>query len=334
MKNTARRHHFVPQGYLAGFTDKGTRDGQLTVFDCKSRRIFQTKPKKVAVQRDFNRFDLEGHPPDMVEQALGDFEGKAISVIHKIRTNEPLPADDELSYVMNLMALLFVRKPRLRESMNKAIKHSREIIMDRLGANEGIYNHHFKEAKKNEFIPKDAELSFERFVAERNNYTIGISTTESLFYELSVFDTVLKTFGCRHWSIMTADKEAPDFITCDHPVTIASKDENGHGFGGCGTPNTEMSFPLGPRHLLIGDMEKPLPRQAIASSKNVAEINNRTINNAERHVYGRTQHIYILQGDKVIPTDLDCCQHKCSGDCPAPAESVEQHVGMSGYACS
>ena len=31
--NVARKHHFVPQGYVAGFTDDGTRNGKLTVFD-------------------------------------------------------------------------------------------------------------------------------------------------------------------------------------------------------------------------------------------------------------------------------------------------------------
>ena len=34
--NVARKHHFVPQGYLAGFTD----DGKLTVFDLESQKAF------------------------------------------------------------------------------------------------------------------------------------------------------------------------------------------------------------------------------------------------------------------------------------------------------
>ena len=79
MKNVARRHHFVPQGYLAGFTNDGTRAGLLTVFDRVSQSIFLAKPRNVAAKRDFNRVDLEGRPPDYLEQAMGEFEGKAIS---------------------------------------------------------------------------------------------------------------------------------------------------------------------------------------------------------------------------------------------------------------
>ena len=79
MKNVARRHHFVPQGYLAGFTNNGTRAGLLTVFDRVSQSIFLAKPRNVAAKRDFNRVDLEGRPPDYLEQAMGEFEGKAIS---------------------------------------------------------------------------------------------------------------------------------------------------------------------------------------------------------------------------------------------------------------
>ena len=79
MKNVARRHHFVPQGYLAGFTNDGTRAGLLTVFDRVSQSIFLAKPRNVAAKRDFNRVDLESRPPDYLEQAMGEFEGKAIS---------------------------------------------------------------------------------------------------------------------------------------------------------------------------------------------------------------------------------------------------------------
>ena len=84
--NIARKHHFVPQSYLAGFTD----DGKLTVFDLESRKTFRTTPRKVATKRDFNRIDVHGLPPDAVEQALGDFEGRAISTIRRLQEREGL----------------------------------------------------------------------------------------------------------------------------------------------------------------------------------------------------------------------------------------------------
>ena len=82
MRKVARNHHFVPQGYLAGFTDDGTRNGRLFVSDLASGSVFQTKPRNVAAKRDFNRIDTEGQEPDALEQALGEFEGRAVDLLY------------------------------------------------------------------------------------------------------------------------------------------------------------------------------------------------------------------------------------------------------------
>ena len=79
MKNVARRHHFVPQGYLAGFTnDAIARERPSALpFSSASRNNWDRNVR--VLQVDFNRVDLEGRPPDYLEQAMGEFEGKAIS---------------------------------------------------------------------------------------------------------------------------------------------------------------------------------------------------------------------------------------------------------------
>ena len=163
MKKFARNHHFVPQGYLAGFTDDGTRDGRLFVSDLVSRSIFQTKPRKVAAERDFNRIDANGQDPDALERALGEFEGRAASVIRGIRESGQLPTDEELSYVINLMALLVVRNPKSRRAMNAARRHTRRVIGGMLSSDRRLLEYHIAKAKEDNFIPKDADVSFATF---------------------------------------------------------------------------------------------------------------------------------------------------------------------------
>lgn len=116
----AKNHHFVSQGYLAGFTEDGTRNGRLFVAGLVSRRVFPTNPRNVGAERDFNRIEADGYDPDTLERQLGEFESTAISVIRGIQASGELPADEELSYVINLMALLVVRNPRSRRTMNTA----------------------------------------------------------------------------------------------------------------------------------------------------------------------------------------------------------------------
>src|SRR5438309_1202017 len=187
MKKFARNHHFVPQGYLADFTEEGTRDGRLFVSDLVSRSVFQTKPRNVGAERDFNRIDVDGQDPDALERALGEFEGRAISVIRGIQTSGELPADEEFSYVLNLMALLIVRNPRSRKNMNNARHHTVRVIGDLLASNKRLFEHHIAKAKEDGFIPRDAEVSFQamrQFIHE-DQYTVTVSTSESLLLELA-----------------------------------------------------------------------------------------------------------------------------------------------------
>lgn len=306
MKNVARRHHFVPQGYLAGFTDNGTRAGVLTVFDRVSESVFPAKPRNVATKRDFNRVDLEDLPPDAVEEALGDLEGKAISTIHRLQERGGGLTDDELSDIVNLMALLVVRNPQSRRAMNTAREREVRIILDILASDRGMYEHHVAKAKREGLIPDDADTPFEQAAAfiKSERYGIEVSTTESILGELRVFQSIFKTLASRWWSLVIADPAAPDLVTCDHPVAVVFKDQNRRGPIGYGLPGTEVSFPLGPRHALVGVLENPLRPQFTARPEEVAALNSRTVHHADRQVYARSSRAVILQRGGMAEFDV------------------------------
>ena len=159
MTTVARNQHFVPQGYLAAFTNDGTRDGRLFVSDLVSQSTFQTKPRNVAAKRDFNRVDVDGLDPGALEQALGQLEGKAVTVIRGIRADGELPGDQELGYVVNLMALLVARNPKLRRAMNTARRHEVRIIGDLLTSDRRRLEHDVQKAKDADFISGDDDVS-------------------------------------------------------------------------------------------------------------------------------------------------------------------------------
>ena len=39
-----KRHHFIPQFYLAGFTDSGKKDGSIWVTNIRNHRSWRTTP--------------------------------------------------------------------------------------------------------------------------------------------------------------------------------------------------------------------------------------------------------------------------------------------------
>ncbi|MEE9287905.1 MAG: DUF4238 domain-containing protein [Gammaproteobacteria bacterium] len=298
MKKFARNHHFVPQGYLAGFTDDGAREGRLFVSDLVSRSVFQTKPRNVGAERDFNRIEADGQDPDALERRLGEFEGRAISVIRWIQASGELPADEELSYVINLMALLVVRNPKTRRAMNSARRHTVHVIGDLLTSDRRLFEYHIAKAKEDGFVRQDAEVSFEamRKFIQDDQYTVTVSISESLSLELSGFENALGLLGSRYWSLVTAAADAPDFVTCDHPVTPVFKDPKRGGPIGYGLRETEVSFPLNTRQVLLGVLEDPLSLRLEARARQVAAINSRTVHHADRQVYSKTASVVILRG--------------------------------------
>lgn len=283
-KSITRKHHYLPQAYLAAFTLTGTKDGQFCVFDVASGRAFRTSAGNVAHERDFNRINVDGQSPDAVESALAPFEGDAVNAIRRILENHSFPDDRDWNLVLNLLGLIAVRNPRLRESFN----HSREQVLQRLAdllvSDEKVWERHIQKTRDaGEQIP---DVPFEKcksFV-KSGAYTFDFHQEGNLRAEFNAFDEVLPHLGQRTWSILVAPSNGPEFICSDHPVTLTSKDESRapHGYA---SHKTEIFFPLGRRVGFYGVYETPLKPVVNCRPMNVAIMNMRVMNCAERHVY-------------------------------------------------
>ncbi|MDL1988719.1 MAG: DUF4238 domain-containing protein [Deltaproteobacteria bacterium] len=204
-KSTARRHHYLPQSYLTRFTDEGTKEGQFFVLEVESGRTFRTSPKNVAVELDFNRVDIDGHPPDVIENALAPMEQKAVQVIANTVATGEFPNEDDYSSILNLICLIAVRNPFFRKSFNRDREQTIHIIGDLLVSDKQVWEHHVRKARENgDNIPDS--VSFEemkRFIEERN-YEIEFFPEGNLRVELNAFDNILSILGERTWSLIVA----------------------------------------------------------------------------------------------------------------------------------
>ena len=148
MKNkpTARLHHYLPQSYLGHFTNTGRKDGKLYVLDINTGRTFRPTPKNIAAERDFNRVDIDGHSPDVIENALAEFEDKAIQAIRNTIATKTFPASADCNLILNLICLIAVRNPKLRKSFNNAKESALHMLGELLVSDEKIWNHHLSKA--------------------------------------------------------------------------------------------------------------------------------------------------------------------------------------------
>lgn len=295
----ARKHHYLPQSYLAAFTGTGEKDSQFHVLDVETGESFQTSPLNVGAQRDFNRVDMDGYPPDAVETALAPFEGEAVSAIRRVIQSQHFPSDDDWNWILNLLALIAVRNPKLRNSFNRSHEQVLRQLGDLLVSDERVWNHHVNKARAaGEDINPDVPFEeVQRFV-QTGDFRFEFHPQGNLRVEFDALDKVLPILGERIWSVLIAPPNAPEFICSDHPVTLVWK-PGGRGPLGFGTRNTEVFFPLGRRVGFYGVFEVPLKPVVQCRPLNVSIMNQRVATNAERHVYSALESFSVWHDGEI-----------------------------------
>jgi len=308
-RTTARKHHYVPQTYLAAFTDKRSKRGRFYVLDVEAGRCFRTSPQNVAAIRDFNRVDIEGHPPDVIEQALSPLEQRMAEACQAVDSTKAFPSDEDYNYILNLMCFLAVRNPELRNKMNRAREYSIRIIESMLVSDQKIYEHHLKKAVESGRLSQEeaSAVSFEEVKrsVEGDHYKIEFFPEGNIRMEFSMFDNLLPILGERTWSVLIAPDPGPCFICSDHPVSLRWRDGR-PGPVGFALKNTEVFFPLTSRTGFYGVYEKPLPQVFTLNPKLVAMLNWRMIESAENYVFSPCQRLSVSYKGEL--TEIDCGQ--------------------------
>lgn len=302
--STARRHHYISQGYLAAFTNTGTKEGQFWVMEVESGACFPTSPKNVGVARDFNRIDADGLRIDALESALASFEGEAIDVVRKILVSRTFPDATEFNVILNFIGLIAVRNPRRRDTFNEAREQTLHMIGDLLVSDRRIFESHVRRAAEAGYIC-DTNISFEdlkKFVEERR-YTIEFHPQGNSRIEFEAFDKLLPILGQRTWSLFLAPPGGPEFICSDHPVTLIWKGGRA-GPVGFGLRETEVFVPLGREIGLYGTFEDPLPPVVNLGAEAVAAMNTRSAASAERYVFSCLKTFSIKHEGLV--REVDC----------------------------
>lgn len=286
MNTPARNHHYLPQTYLAAFTDTGSKDGKFYVFDIHNSKCFRTSPKNVAVERDFNRVNLEGKSPDILEQSFSSFEGQVGQAIRKVNRTKTFPNDEGVNFILNLLCLVVVRNPRFRREINRFRQSVSEPLAHLLVSNKQLWEYQLKKLGI-----EGTNVTFEEMkqFIESGEYQIEFTPTDSPAVEFRAFDGLLPIFGERYWSLLIAPTSGLDFICSDYPIALTWKKPVRHGPIGYRVENTELFFPLGPKTGFYGVYEDPLPAVVEIGDKHVAMMNSRIKGRADRHVFSTTE---------------------------------------------
>lgn len=296
----ARRHHYVPQFYLKGFAVARKKSHQLIVFDRKSHRSFRAATENVAVEMDFNRVKVEGHPPDVVETTMAKFEGEAAPALERIIAAKSIRQVEDRTWLLNLIGLLAVRNPRHRETWRDFQERIAKMIMVLATATPERWASQVRQAQAGGYMSKDADTNYakiRKFVTE-GQYSISVPTERHIEMEMIALDAILPYLFKRKWALLKCEGKCAGFATSDHPVCLMWSDPQARGPVGHGLAGTELVFPICSRLAMVGSFEIE-EDEIVAPEHLVAAVNGAAIQFSDRHVYARDYNFrYTFERDE------------------------------------
>lgn len=288
MTSTARHHHYIPQCYLKGFTKSGAKKSKLHVFDLRRNSRFETTTRNVGGRRDFNRVEIEGASPDAFESSLSEFEGELAAALKGL-AEDPVFEGDKKDYVLNLVALMAVRSPQMREHFRKFIASVAEQMMDMSLATEERWNSLREQMQQDGHEVGDLSYDEIKRFNDSRKFTISVRREFHIYAELKGMQSVLETLHARNWLLVLMTEDSGPFITSDCPVMLvwreakevppAFRHSPGHSLKG-----TRVTFPVSRNAALVGEFDG---NEGTVEGPNdlVAALNANTLTLAHEQVF-------------------------------------------------
>jgi hypothetical protein len=301
----ARRHHYVPKCYLNSFTVENPvkKKRSMLVFDAIDRKCFRTSPNNVALEKDFNTIDLDGHEPDAFENAMASVESEIGPALTRIIKSQSLEDDNDRTLLLNLIGLLHLRNPMFREVKRSFHDRVQKMIMDLALSSKEIWDSQIKQAKEAGFVAKDANTDYDEIKKsyKPDDFKALIPKEAHIIGEMDTLDHALPLLFERKWVLVKAPEGSPGFVTCDHPVCLTWSDPKNNRLPlGLKTKGTEIFFPISPTLAVVGAFESEDGEQEFTEDQ-VAQANGTIALNAQRQVYAKGHNFRYQINQKKDP---------------------------------
>jgi hypothetical protein len=289
-----RAHHFVPQCWLAGFTDTGQKDGQIWVTDLARKKQWRTSPANAGHHRDFYRISDPKLDPVVVEKTLSRIENAVAPLLKTLGQGQREPTEDELEVLVWFMAIQWVRVPAFRPTL-LAIADSlhRSQLSIALKSRES-----WAAALKDAGIPADspgADYDAMREFERSGQYSLTAEPEWYLQRGFAAVPAITRSLMARRWAMSFS--KSGSFIGSDSPVAL-----DGPKDGKVGFKNAEIVTYSVSRYVLLYGT-KVAVMTPFVSRKYIAHTNTFAMLTAEAQVYSHTSDFCWLDETHRYQTD-------------------------------
>jgi hypothetical protein len=232
-----KRHHFVPEFYLFGFT----RDGMLSVYDREKNEFRRQPPKNTAVIGHYYAFiNNEGETDYSFEGALSQIEGLGKAAITKLNAGEDISPEERVNLAY-FIALLFSRTPKFEREIEQIADSAAKLTMKHMFQTaEAVEAHFAAMGRDRSYSAKD----FLDFIHDEKYSLVG-NRNITIRTMLQQMPEVASMLACMDWLVIHTSSEHA-FITGDSPFALLLTDEQRKSGApvGLGSPTITKAIPL------------------------------------------------------------------------------------------
>lgn len=204
----SKRHHYLPQFFLKGFTGN---DGKLAVYDLQKNELRKKRvtPKQIFFEWNRNTFHVQGEDTDFVEQLYQRIDSDFAPIYKKILDQQGTSNIEtkDLMHLLLFIGYTYWRVPKTDEEIRKIARNSsaQELHIE------------IKNKITNESAPKDI---VDRIISEP-------AFVESYRMIRPVFDYLKNdpTKNLENWNVYYSPRHANELhVIGDNPIVL--KDDN------------------------------------------------------------------------------------------------------------
>jgi hypothetical protein len=291
-----RQHHILPIFYLSGFTEDGTREGRLHVFDYVRDKQYTSTPAHVGHECDFYRVYEPNTDPYITERSLADLESELAPALKNVLATGVFHGGEELASVLSLVALNYARARRARHRLTFALSAS---IKGKLAA--GVVTKEqwdrLVAAELRAGVPSDQLHSFEEATRLATHEDWSPKAPEVLKVGLitEIQRGICDVLADRTWSLARTDDQAGHFICSDTPLSWSDDYQQTARMD---DPNQTITAPLG-NYLALITRDDGRRGTYKVPKEVVAWVNFRTQFGSCGNIYWDGGNFPLLRGHKV-----------------------------------
>ena len=279
-RSRSKHQHWVPQFYLRYFAtpeSRGTKAPQVWIFSKHDHDGDEqlTHVRNVCGKRYlYTPVDTDGQRRWDLDDRLGDVETLLAQIWPELAEGYVSLNDDSVRKGLSLfIALMHLRNPAVREEVERI--HARIIALYEAAARKADGTPDVKEVEINGQV---RELDSSGWHDYRS---WGKDDHDRFFAHIvqSEAGRIAKMLLSKRWSVVCSQDDA--FIATDKPVSLHHLEREKFGFG---TPGVMVTFPLGPKRMLIMDdmHHEPASQYYALKDANAPSFNLTTWRNGSR----------------------------------------------------